>query len=201
MPNIAIVSPSPLWASGVAAALAEVPDWQLSTHAATDDLQRGLHQAAVLQARDAATSLRLHAGLSSHLPAVFLGHDLRELALQPASQRAALALLWPDTGALALRAAVAAVLQGLSVRAGPWALLWPRDGSAAPALDHEPLTPRELEVFELVGKGLSNPDIAGVLGISAHTAKFHVGQILAKVGAASRAEAVSCGLKLGLIGL
>jgi DNA-binding CsgD family transcriptional regulator len=56
-------------------------------------------------------------------------------------------------------------------------------------------------VFELLGKGLSNRDIAGVLGISAHTAKFHVGQILAKVGAATRAEAVSLGIQLGLIGL
>jgi len=97
-----------------------------------------------------------------------------------------------------LLAAVAAVLQGLAVRdpaLGSWA------ASASPRADHEPLTPRELEVFELVGKGLSNRDIAGVLGISAHTAKFHVGQILAKVGAATRAEAVSAGLRLGLIGL
>jgi DNA-binding CsgD family transcriptional regulator len=56
-------------------------------------------------------------------------------------------------------------------------------------------------VFELLAKGLSNRDIAGVLEISAHTAKFHVGQILAKVGAATRAEAVAIGLRLGLIGL
>ena len=63
------------------------------------------------------------------------------------------------------------------------------------------LARRELEVFELLGKGLSNPDIAGVLGISAHTAKYHVGQILAKVGAATRAEAVRIGLQLGVIGL
>ena len=94
-----------------------------------------------------------------------------------------------------LRAALAAVLEGLSVREAPW----PGD-----ALRHElqePLTPRELEVFELLGKGLSNRDIAGVLGISMHTAKYHVGQILAKVGAATRAEAVSEGLRCGWIGL
>ena len=91
-----------------------------------------------------------------------------------------------------LRAALAAVLEGLSVRELPW-----HTGTA----EHEPLTPRELEVFELLGKGLSNRDIAGVLSISAHTAKFHVGQILAKLGAATRAEAVSEGLRFGLIGL
>jgi DNA-binding NarL/FixJ family response regulator len=92
-----------------------------------------------------------------------------------------------------LRAAVAAVLEGLSVREQPYPL---HDASA-----REPLTPREIEVFELLGKGLSNRDIGGVLGISAHTAKYHVAQILAKVGAATRAEAVREGLRHGWIGL
>jgi DNA-binding NarL/FixJ family response regulator len=91
-----------------------------------------------------------------------------------------------------LRAALVAVLEGLSVRETPFALEAPM---------HEPLTPRELEVFELLGKGLSNPDIGRVLGISTHTAKYHVAQILAKVGAATRAEAVHQGLRAGLIGL
>jgi DNA-binding NarL/FixJ family response regulator len=84
------------------------------------------------------------------------------------------------------------VLAGLSVRETPWAI---------DASEREPLTPRETEVFELLGKGLSNRDIGGVLGISAHTAKYHVAQILAKVGAATRAEAVSEGLRHGWIGL
>lgn len=97
-----------------------------------------------------------------------------------------------DTGASRLRAAVAAVLEGLSVREAPWF-------SGDP--EREPLTPRELEVFELVGKGLSNRDIAEALGISTHTAKYHVAQILAKVSAGTRAEAVSEGLRSGLIGL
>jgi DNA-binding NarL/FixJ family response regulator len=102
------------------------------------------------------------------------------------------AQLSSDAGASRLRAAVAAVLEGLSVRESGW---------SAGAPDHEPLTPRELEVFELLGKGLSNRDIGGVLGISAHTAKYHVAQILAKVGASTRAEAVHEGLRCGLIGL
>ena len=102
------------------------------------------------------------------------------------------AQLSAGTSARRLRAAVAAVLEGLSVREAPW---------PAQAPEHEPLTPREIEVFELLGKGLSNRDIGAVLEISAHTAKYHVGQILAKVGAATRAEAVSEGLRHGLIGL
>ena len=102
------------------------------------------------------------------------------------------AQLASDASASRLRAAVGAVLEGLSVREAPWAV---QDA------DREALTPRELEVFELLGKGLSNRDIGGVLGISAHTAKYHVGQILAKVGATTRAEAVSEGLRHGWIGL
>lgn len=105
----------------------------------------------------------------------------------------ATARLSVGAGASRLRAAVAAVLEGLSVRERPWA-------PADPAV-REPLTPREIEVFELLGKGLSNRDIGGVLGISAHTAKYHVAQILAKVGAATRAEAVHEGLRHGWIGL
>jgi DNA-binding CsgD family transcriptional regulator len=102
------------------------------------------------------------------------------------------AQLSADAPAARLRAAVGAVLEGLNVREAP---------SAAMALDHEPLTAREIEVFELLAKGLSNRDIGGVLGISAHTAKYHVAQILAKVGAATRAEAVREGLRAGVIGL
>jgi two-component system nitrate/nitrite response regulator NarL len=102
------------------------------------------------------------------------------------------AQLAADSSANRLRTAVGAVLEGLSVRETPW---------FTDAPEHEPLTPRELEVFEFLGKGLSNRDIAGVLGISTHTAKYHVGQILAKVGASTRAEAVSEGLRSGLIGL
>jgi len=102
------------------------------------------------------------------------------------------ALLSADVSGQRLRAAITAVLAGLSVREMPWTI----DDS-----EREPLTPREVEVFELLGKGLSNRDIGGVLGISAHTAKYHVAQILAKVGAATRAEAVREGLRHGWIGL
>jgi DNA-binding NarL/FixJ family response regulator len=56
-------------------------------------------------------------------------------------------------------------------------------------------------VFELLAKGLANRDIALALGISSHTAKFHVAQILEKTGAATRTEAVRQGLRLGWIGL
>jgi DNA-binding CsgD family transcriptional regulator len=50
----------------------------------------------------------------------------------------------------------------------------------------ERLTAREHEVLELVANGLPNKTIARELGISEHTAKFHVGSVLSKLNAASR---------------
>ena len=63
----------------------------------------------------------------------------------------------------------------------------------------EPLTNRELEVLRLLASGWGNKQIAGKLGISDHTAKFHVAQILAKLNAASRTEAVTIAIRSGLI--
>jgi len=63
----------------------------------------------------------------------------------------------------------------------------------------EPLTPREREVLELVAEGMSNRAIAERLAISEHTVKFHVGALLGKLSAATRAELVAIALRSGLI--
>lgn len=63
----------------------------------------------------------------------------------------------------------------------------------------EPLTSRESDVLSLLAEGAGNKEIAARLGISEHTVKFHVSSILAKLGAATRTEAVTRGYKEGLI--
>ena len=63
----------------------------------------------------------------------------------------------------------------------------------------EELTARERQVLRLLGDGLGNKKIAARLAISEHTAKFHISSILGKLSAASRTEAVSQGIKRGLI--
>lgn len=65
----------------------------------------------------------------------------------------------------------------------------------------EPLTPREVEVLELLAEGRSNKSIAERLGISDQTVKFHVASILAKLGASNRTEAVRLAVRRGLISL
>ncbi len=65
----------------------------------------------------------------------------------------------------------------------------------------EPLTPRELEVLALMGKGSSNNEIAHTLGIAPRTTKVHVQNILGKLGATNRTEAVSIAVRQNLITL
>ena len=65
----------------------------------------------------------------------------------------------------------------------------------------EPLTSREHDVLEQMAGGLSNRQIADVLGISEHTVKFHVSAILGKLGVSSRSAAIRHGLRQGLVTL
>jgi NarL family two-component system response regulator YdfI len=63
----------------------------------------------------------------------------------------------------------------------------------------EELTPRETEVLRMMTAGLSNREIASTLGISEHTVKFHIASIFGKLGTSSRTEAVTEGIRRGLV--
>jgi DNA-binding CsgD family transcriptional regulator len=65
----------------------------------------------------------------------------------------------------------------------------------------ETLTRREREVLDLLAEGHSNRRIAQRLGISEHTAKFHVASIYGKLGVASRAETIRAAVRRGLIAI
>jgi DNA-binding NarL/FixJ family response regulator len=65
----------------------------------------------------------------------------------------------------------------------------------------KPLTAREIEVLGLLRQGMTNPDIARLLGITSRTAKAHVAAILVKLEAADRTEAVTRGFEKGLLRL
>jgi NarL family two-component system response regulator YdfI len=63
----------------------------------------------------------------------------------------------------------------------------------------EEITSRETDVLRMLAQGLVNKDIAARLGISEHTVKFHISSILDKLGASTRTEAVTLGIRRGLI--
>ena len=72
---------------------------------------------------------------------------------------------------------------------------------AAPPQEGVALTPRELDVLRLVAQGLGNKEIAAELVLSTHTVKYHLASVLAKLGVRSRTEAVSRGIRTGLLPL
>jgi len=73
--------------------------------------------------------------------------------------------------------------------------------SLEPLESLESLTPREIQVLELLAEGLPNKAIANRLGISDQTVKFHVASISGKLGASNRTDAVRRGVRRGLIAL
>jgi len=99
----------------------------------------------------------------------------------------------------------ARILGAINAAAAGLIVLEPRDLRAVlarppvPAALPEPLTPREIEVLKMLAEGLSNKLIAVDLGISEHTVKFHVNSILGKLNAGSRTEAVTTGIRRGLV--
>ncbi len=93
-----------------------------------------------------------------------------------------------DTSARRVQAAVNALAEGLHVR---------MPMVRAPSL----LTPREAEILALIAEGMSNKVIARRLSISAHTVKYHLEAVFAKLAVNSRAEALSQGVRRGLVSL
>jgi DNA-binding NarL/FixJ family response regulator len=155
----------------------------------------------VVVGADAAIARGLLDKMSPGLPLLWLGDAEPDVLAAQDSPWRPFAVLQAGIDDDRLHAAVAALALGLSVYDAGGAVPRRTRTTAASHELQEPLTPRELEVFELMAKGLGNRDIAAALGISSHTAKFHVAQILEKTGSATRTEAVRQGLRLGLVGL
>ena len=110
------------------------------------------------------------------------------------------AVLPPDASGAEILAAIQAAAAGMAV-------IDPSEldsliASTTPQPAAEPATPltaREREVLRMLADGAANKTIAWKLGISEHTVKFHVAQILAKLNAGTRTEAVTLGIRQGLI--
>ena len=110
------------------------------------------------------------------------------------------ALLPRDASAAGILAAVEAAAAGLaSVAPGDLEALVQAGPQPQAAPETATLTPREMEVLRLMAEGAANKTIAWKLDISEHTVKFHVASIFAKLNAGTRTEAVTQGVRRGLI--
>ncbi|MBW4605782.1 MAG: response regulator transcription factor [Hassallia sp. WJT32-NPBG1] len=136
------------------------------------------------------------------LPILALADELDSINLEVALRSGVRGIL-PDTSTESeIMAAVEAIAFNLIVLHPDAVELLPLKESMLPkeALTAiQTLTPREIEVLEMLGSGLGNKVIAKRLHISDHTVKFHVSSIFGKLGVSSRTEAVTVGVRLGLI--
>jgi DNA-binding NarL/FixJ family response regulator len=142
------------------------------------------------------------AELAQEYPVIVLSEQLKGAWLSKALRAGVRAVLPREATREQLRAALEAAAAGLVV-VHPSELdtvLSAAVGPSAP-LDEllEPLTRREREVLQMLASGLANKEIAARLAISDHTVKFHVASILGKLGASTRTEAVSAGIRRGLV--
>lgn len=136
-------------------------------------------------------------------PVVILVHDPGAEAVAEALRAGVKAVLSNRRSGPDIVAAIQAAAAGFAVldSAGIETLLRAPNAVAQRGSDAfvEALTPRELEVLKLLAAGLGNKEIASRLAISEHTIKFHVAAIMGKLGASSRTEAVTLGIRHGLI--
>jgi DNA-binding NarL/FixJ family response regulator len=124
---------------------------------------------------------------------------MRVILVGPAAARVRLRALLPEGLEVVGEARTVAEARHGGTAADGWLVADPdADNDAAPI---EPMTPREIEVLELLALGLPNKAIAQRLGISDQTVKFHVASICGKLGASNRTDAARRALRQGLIAL
>lgn len=201
--RVLVVSADPLARAGLAALLGARSELRLAAEAEPARAQAAAREAdaalwdlgAPSTARGAADAgAEALAPLAAGLPVVALVAG--EAQAGEALRAGARGVLQRGAGAEAIAAALRAAVAGLTTLDPELAAALLRVPAAEAG---GPLTPREREVLALVAEGLGNKAIAARLGISEHTAKFHVNAILGKLGAGSRAEAIVRAARLGLV--
>jgi len=133
--------------------------------------------------------------LLPHAAIVLFAMSFGEQDVVDAMQAGAVGFLEVGIGAHALQRAVRGAVRGDLAMSGDWArrvvrFMTSRDGRGATLAGGLGLTARELEVMRLLADGFTARQIGASLGISTRTAEGHVAQILRRLGARNRAEAV-----------
>jgi two-component system, NarL family, response regulator YdfI len=208
---VAVVSSSPMARARLESLVAAQPRVRLAS--GSSPLATGDHGASARAgpdvllmdpgARAPETVLRTLPPAARVSPVVVVGVDAAPGALPRLLRAGVRALLPRDVSATELAACIEAVAAGLVVlhpSGLPFAGVRTRHARRVPdAAGTAPLTPRELEVLAMMAEGMGNRAIAQRLRISIHTVKFHIAAILTKLHARSRTEAVTAGLRQGVL--
>ncbi len=193
--QVALLTDDPLLRAGLSSLLAEV--------GSIDVVEREAAEVALWDAGlDGAKALaRLAEIRTLDLPVVAVVDDHAHVA--PALAAGARGVILRDQVGPGIQAALAAVRSGLTVvdTALAHRLVPPTPVKTSNGKGRGELTDRERQVVQLLSEGLSNKLIADRLGISDHTAKFHVNGVMIKLGASTRTEAVVEAMRRGLIHL
>lgn len=136
--------------------------------------------------------------LISEQQIIAIAEDIDRIDLDTALRSGIRGILSSTSTEAEIIAGVEAVAAGLVVLHSDFVELLPMREKVV-ANPVQTLTPREIEVLEMLGSGLGNKAIAKRLQISEHTVKFHVSSIFHKLGVSTRTEAVTAGVRLGLI--
>ena len=147
---------------------------------------------------DGAEATRLIREECPHVQVIALTSYKEEELVQGALKAGAISYLLKNVTADELAQAIRAAFAGRPTLAPEAAQVLIR-ATTHPEDPDKGLTTRELEILRLMVDGLSNPDIAKKLFVSRSTVKFHVSNILMKLGAASRTEAVSMAIHERLV--
>jgi len=132
----------------------------------------------------------------SDVPALLLAAQANTAIVRNAARMKIYSVLPMGATTHQLVTAIAATVAGFAVT-----LPRPRAEPADIMRIAEDLTAREVEVLRLMARGYRNKQLAALLNISEHTAKFHVSSVLAKLGARTRTEAVTIGMTRGLVAI
>lgn len=199
--KVALLTDDPLLRAGVSSLLEQLGSIDVVDR---DRAEVALWDAGVDSTK---TLARLSELRTLSMPVVAVVGDASQVG--PAIAAGARGIVLRDQVGPGIHAALAAVRSGLTVMDTALAeslvpqppAVVPANTNGTPTKGRGELTEREKQVVQLLSEGLSNKLIADRLGISDHTAKFHVNGVMMKLGASTRTEAVVEAMRRGLIRL
>jgi NarL family two-component system response regulator YdfI len=206
--RVVIAASSAVVRAGLESLLATAPTFQVvgsfsidRAAARLDDLEPDIVLLDLESISDESRSLAIESGAVPLHSALIILTDVENFAA--INHSGVRAILPRDASSEEIIAAVQAAATGLIAlhpEAFDYLLFRRRSGERPELAFSDPiLSPREIEILRMIAEGLGNKEIASKLGISDHTVKFHISSIFAKLGAANRAEAVTLGIRQGLI--